>query len=206
MKINVQDKKGAKVEEITLSKKMFENEPNEQLLAQYVHVYKSNQRQGTSSTKTRAEVRGGGKKPWRQKGTGRARHGSIRSPIWVHGGIAHGPKPKETKRTLPKKMRKAAMLSVLSFKAKNKSIKVIDEIKMKKPKTKDMEKMFDKLKLEGRVLVVTEKSDRNVVKSLSNIAGVEVATFDTVNVYQLLNSDSVLFEKGAVTNLEKRFK
>ena len=206
MKISVLDKKGTKVEEITLDKKVFENKTNEALLAQYAHIYKTNQRQGSSSTKTRAEVRGGGKKPWRQKGTGRARHGSIRSPIWVHGGVAHGPKPKNYNKKLPKKMRKAAMISVLSLKAKNKKIKIIDEIKMKKPRTKDMESIISKLKLEGKILVVTEKSDKNIVKSISNIPNVEVAIFDSVNVYQILNSDYLLFEKKAVESLEKRFK
>lgn len=206
MKISVLDKKGTKTEEITLNKGVFEADPNETLLAQYVHIYKTNQRQGSSSTKTRAEVRGGGKKPWRQKGTGRARHGSIRSPIWVHGGIAHGPKPKNYKKTMPKKMKKAAMISALSLGAKDKKIKVIDNIKMTKPKTSDINNLLNKFKLEGKTLIVTEKSDQNVVKGATNIPGVEVATFDTMNVYQILNAENILFEKNAIKSLEKRYK
>lgn len=206
MKVEVLDKKGKKIEDLTLSKEVFGVEANPSLIAQYVHVYKTNQRQGTSSIKTRAEVSGGGRKPWRQKGTGRARHGSIRSPIWVGGGISHGPKPKSFQKKLPKKMRKKAMAVVLSDKLNEKSIKVIDSIKMTKPKTKDMEKIIKNLSLEGKILVVTDKADKNVVKSVSNLPIAEIATFDTVNVYQILNAKSVLFEKAAIKSLEKRYK
>jgi len=206
MKVSVLDKKGTKQEDISLSKEVFEREPNSQLIAQYVHVFRTNQRQGNSSVKTRAEVSGGGKKPWRQKGTGRARHGSIRSPIWVHGGIAHGPKPLDYKKRMPKKMKKTVMMVVLSNKLRDGKLIVIDKLKLSKPKTKDIENILEKFKLEGKTLIVTNKAEVNIVKSVSNLPEIWVATFDTVNAYQILTADNVLFEKDAIKSLEKRYK
>ncbi len=206
MKIGVLDNKGNKIEDIELDNNVFGQENNTDLLAQYIHIYRTNQRQGTSSTKTRAEVSGGGKKPWRQKGTGRARHGSIRSPIWVKGGIAHGPKPKEYVLKMPKKMKKKAMQCALSNKVKEGEIKVINEIKMSKPSTKDMIDLMKKVKLPEKTLVVMEKSDNNVLRSASNLPRLNVAVGSSLNVYEILNAKEILFTKNALLNLQKKYK
>ena len=164
MKIEILNKEGKKIEDIELDNKVFGQEDNPDLIAQYIHIYRTNQRQGTSSVKTRSEVSGGGKKPWRQKGTGRARHGSIRSPIWVKGGIAHGPKTKDYAKKMPKRMRRKVMQCALSQKLKAGEIKVIDQIKMDKPSTKEMVALLKKVKLSKRTLIVTEKPDNNCIK------------------------------------------
>ena len=206
MKIGVLDNKGNKIEDIELDNEVFGQENNPDLLTQYVHIYRTNQRQGTSSTKTRAEVSGGGKKPWRQKGTGRARHGSIRSPIWVKGGIAHGPKPIDYALKMPKKMKKKAMQCALSNKLKDGEIKVIKEIKMSKPSTKDMADLMDKAKLGEKTLIVMEKSDTNVVRSASNLPKLNVMVENSLNVYELIKAKQVLFTKNAILNLQKKYK
>ena len=206
MKIEVLDNKGNKIEDIELDNKVFGQENNPDLLSQYIHIYRTNQRQGTSSTKTRAEVSGGGRKPWRQKGTGRARHGSIRSPIWVKGGIAHGPKPIDYALKMPKKMKKKAMQCALSNKLKDGEIKVINEIKISKPSTKDMVNLMEKVKLSEKTLVVMEKSDSNVLKSAANLPRLNVMVGDSLNVYELLNAKQVLFTKNALLNLQKKYK
>lgn len=206
MKVNVIDEKGKKIEELKLDNGIFGQDSNPDLLAQYVHVYRTNQRQGSSSIKTRAEVSGGGRKPWRQKGTGRARHGSIRSPIWVHGGIAHGPKPKDYSLSLPKKMRKKAMLNALSYKAREKMIKVIDKMNMTKPSTKRMKKLLDDMKLSEHTLLVTEEPDINIQKSAANLSKVKVVFVDNLNVYNVLEAENILFEKNALLKLQKRYK
>jgi len=206
MKIDVVNNKGNKIEDIELDKGVFGQESNPDLLAQYIHIYRTNQRQGTSSTLTRAEVSGGGKKPWRQKGTGRARHGSTRSPIWVHGGIAHGPKPKEYSLKMPKKMKKKAMQCALSFKLKEGEIKVINNLDMSKPSTKDISELIKKAKLPDKILLVLEKSNNNVLKSASNMPKVNVSVGDNLNVYEILNAKEVLFEKNAILNLQKKYK
>ena len=206
MKIDVVNNKGNKIEDIELDKGVFGQESNPDLLAQYIHIYRTNQRQGTSSTLTRAQVSGGGKKPWRQKGTGRARHGSTRSPIWVHGGIAHGPKPKEYSLKMPKKMKKKAMQCALSFKLKEGAIKVINNLDMGKPSTKDISELIKKAKLPDKILLVLEKSNNNVLKSASNMPKVNVSVGDNLNVYEILNAKEVLFEKNAILNLQKKYK
>ena len=206
MKIEVLDKKGNKVEDLELNKNVFGQEPNPDLLAQYLNVYLTNQRQGTSSTKTRSEVSGGGKKPWRQKGTGRARHGSIRSPIWAHGGVAHGPRPKDYALSMPTKMKKKAMQCALSFKFKEGELKVINEIKMSKPATKEMSELMNKLNIKGLSLVVLEKKDERVLRSVSNLPKVTLCMKDSLSVFDILKAKQVLFEKNALVSLEKKCK
>ncbi|MFH1648376.1 MAG: 50S ribosomal protein L4 [Patescibacteria group bacterium] len=205
MKVKVLDTKAEVIEEITLSDDVFGIEPNDTLLAQYVRVFSINQRQGTSSTKTRAEVSGGGKKPWRQKGTGRARHGSIRSPIWVGGGIAHGPRPYKPSLKMPKKMRVLAFKSVLSYKFKDKQVIVLDKVKFEKPSTKTMVEILKKLKIESTALLVWFKKDENLVKSASNILSLNTKFAGSLNTCDLLKSDNIIFIKDAVLDIEKKY-
>ena len=205
MKVKVLDTKAEVIEEITLSNDVFGIEPNDTLLAQYVRVFSINQRQGTSSTKTRAEVSGGGKKPWRQKGTGRARHGSIRSPIWVGGGIAHGPRPYKPSLKMPKKMRVLAFKSALSYKFKDKQAIVLDKVKFEKPSTKNMVEILKKLKIESSALLVWFKKDENLVKSASNISTLNTKFAGSLNTYDLLKSDNIIFIKDAVLDIEKKY-
>jgi len=195
MKLDVVDNNGKKIEDLNLEKEVFGQKYNKDLLSQYINVFKTNQRQGTSAAKTRAEVSGGGKKPWRQKGTGRARHGSIRSPIWSKGGVAHGPKPSTYSLSLPKSMKKRAMQSALSFKVSEGEVKVINEIKMTKPSTKNMKELLDKINLADKTLVVTEKPDIIIQKSMANLPKAKVVFADMLNIYDLLDAVDVLFEK-----------
>lgn len=205
MKVKVLNTKAEVVEEITLSDDVFGIEPNEPLLAQYIRVFSINQRQGTSSTKTRAEVSGGGKKPWKQKGTGRARHGSIRSPIWVGGGIAHGPRPYKPSLKMSKKMRILAFKSALSYKFKDKRVTVLDEVKFEKPSTKNLAEILKKLKIEGNTLLVWFKKDENLVKSASNISVLNTKSVASLNGYDLLRSQNIIFMKDAVLDIEKKY-
>ncbi len=205
MELNVIDKKGKSVDTITLDTKVFGVETNEPLIAQYLRVFRVNQSQGTSAAKTRADVRGGGRKPWKQKGTGRARHGSTRSPIWVGGGAAHGPKPHKKSLTMPKKMKRAAFRSILSLKALKKQVVVVDDLKIKEPKTKDVVKLMKDIKVSGKVLFVTENKEDNLLKSASNIEKVNVALFENLNGFELMNAHNVVFEKKAVENLVKKY-
>ncbi len=206
MKVDVVDKTGKKVSEVTLDKKVFGQKVNRDLLTQYIHVYRSNKRQGTSATKTRAEVSGGGKKPWKQKGTGRARHGSRRSPLWVHGGIAHGPKPKSWQLSMPKKMKKATMISALSEKYVGKKIFVVDHVKLNKPSTKKMKELIENLNLTGKTLVVLEKSDANVLKSTANVKQLECSLAQNINAFDLISSENVLFAEESLISLQERIK
>lgn len=206
MKIEVFDPKGKKIEEISLSKKVFGQKVNEDLLAQYVHVYRTNKRQGTVATKTRAQVSGGGKKPWRQKGTGRARHGSIRSPIWVHGGVAHGPKPRPWSLSMPKKMRKAAMVNALSAKYQSGNLKIVDQISFDKPSTKKMNEIVKKLGLEGNTLIVLNNSDENFVKSVRNLPRLRSASSQNLNVYDVLNCSNLVLLKDSLKSLEEKYQ
>ncbi len=205
MKLDVFDTKGKVKEKIELSKGVFGVEPNTALLNQYIRVYRTNQRQGTSKVKDRSEVRGGGKKPWRQKGTGRARHGSIRSPLWRKGGIVHGPTPKSWHLSLPKQLRKSAIVSVLSQAAKDKKVHVIDKIDIKKPKTKQIVEILDALKLRGKTLLVLAKPNENVLKSARNIKNLKTVIVENVNGYDLLNCKNVLFEKDAIEIVDKKY-
>lgn len=206
MKINVINLKGEKLEELNLSDKVFGIEPNKEIVKQYVRVYRSNQRQGTSSTKTRAEVSGGGKKPWAQKHTGRARQGSNRSPIWVHGGVAFGPKPKSWRLDLPKSANKLAMKSALSQKATEKKITILDKVNFKKPSTKEFVKGLEKIKIAGKILFVWKDKDENLVRSIRNIPRIVVAFSGSLSAYDVLDAKNIIFMKNAVLSVEEKLK
>jgi large subunit ribosomal protein L4 len=194
---------GQQVGDIELKDEVFGVQVNEPLLHQAVQVYLANQRQGTQSAKTRAEVRGGGRKPWRQKGTGRARHGSIRSPQWTGGGVVFAPKPRDYSQKLPKKMRRQAMLSALSLKAKGNEIIVLDELKIEKPKTKFIDDMLKNLNVEKKALIVLKDSDQAVEKSVRNLPGAKMILAGTLNVYDILKYDTFVITKQAVEAVEE---
>lgn len=205
MKIDVYDNKGKSVEKLELNESVFGVEPNKVILAQYLRVFRANQRQGTSSTKTRAEVRGGGRKPWAQKGSGRARQGSIRSPLWPGGGITHGPKPKSWNLSLPKRMRRAAIISALSLKQSKNHIKVLKNLKMKEPKTKEMIELLKNLKLRGKTLLVLDKADTNILKSAQNIKKLSVSLGENLNGFDVIANQDVLLLKDAVAKVEEKY-
>ncbi len=202
-KYSVLDMAGKKVSDIELNDSIFGIEPNMSAMHLVVVGYLANQRQGTQSTKTRSEVSGGGKKPWRQKGTGRARQGSTRSPQWYHGGIALGPKPRTYGISINKKVRKLAMLSALSSKVAESEMIILDEIKLDAIKTQDMVKALTAVKAAKKTLVVLPENNEIVYKSARNIEGVKVSTVNTLNVYDILNCDSLVIAKGAVEKLEE---
>lgn len=202
-KVSVFDMAGNQVAETELSDAVFGIEPNEAVMHASVVNYLANQRQGTQSTLTRTEVRGGGRKPWRQKGTGHARQGSIRAPQWVHGGIALGPKPRDYRYTLNKKVKRLAMKSALSSKVKDENIIVLDALNMDGFKTKTIVNMLKALNVEGKALIVTAEADKMVVKSASNIPGVKTAAVNTLNVYDILNHDKFIVVKNAVAKIEE---
>lgn len=198
MKIDICNDKKEKVGEISLKKEVFGVVFNNELVTRYVKFYLANQRQGNAKTKTRAEVRGGGRKPWKQKGTGRARHGSIRSPIWVHGGVAHGPEPKEWALKMPQKMRTAALFSVLSKKALDKKITILEDLKFNDYSTKKMSELLKKLEISGKTGVIVPKADEKITNSARNIKGVLVKTACDINAFDVLNSDNLVFVKPSL--------
>lgn len=202
-KVSVFDMAGNQVAETELSDAVFGIEPNEAVMHASVVNYLANQRQGTQSTLTRTEVRGGGRKPWRQKGTGHARQGSIRAPQWVHGGIALGPKPRSYRYTLNKKVRRLAMKSALSSKVKEENIIVLDALNMDGYKTKTIVEMLKSLNVDSKALIVTAEADQKVVKSAANIPGVKTAAVNTLNVYDILNHDKFIVVKNAVGLIEE---
>ena len=202
-KIDVYDIKGKKIKEVELKDEIFGIEPNEELVHATVINYLANQRQGTQSTKTRAEVRGGGKKPWRQKGTGRARQGSIRAPQWIKGGIALGPKPRSYKYTINKKERQLAIKSVLSSKVLENQLTVVDKISFDEIKTKNMVTALSNLKVEGKALILLPEKNENVQKSARNIEGVKTTLVNTINVYDLLNYNKLVITLDAIKKLEE---
>ena len=203
-KINVVDMAGKVVSELELNENVFGIEPNKTAMHSVVVNYLANQRQGTQSTLTRTEVSGGGgRKPWRQKGTGHARQGSTRSPQWRHGGIALGPKPRSYRFTLNKKVRKLAMLSALSAKVSANEMVVVDAIKTDEFKTKTMVAMLKALEAEKKTLIVLDAVDAKVIKSAANIEGVKTTQYNTLNVYDILNCDKFVIVEGAVKKLEE---
>ena len=202
-KINVVDMAGKVVSELELNENVFGIEPNKTAMHSAVVNYLANQRQGTQSTLTRTEVSGGGRKPWRQKGTGHARQGSTRSPQWRHGGIALGPKPRSYRFVLNKKVKKLAMLSALSAKVSENEMVVVDAIKTDEFKTKTMVAMLKALKAEKKTLIVLDAVDAKVIKSAANIEGVKTTQYNTLNVYDILNCDKFVIVKGAVEKLEE---
>ena len=194
---------GESVGTIELADKVFAAEVNGAVLHAAVKQYLGNQRQGTQSTLTRTEVSGGGKKPWRQKGTGRARQGSTRAPQWTHGGVALGPKPRLYKTKLNKKVKTLAMLSALSSKVADGDMIVVDKIATEEYKTKTMVKMLSALEAKKKVLVVLSEKDEKVEGSFANIPGVKVAFTNTINVYDILNCDSFIVAKAAAEKIEE---
>lgn len=202
-KINVVDMAGKVVSELELNENVFGIEPNKTAMHSAVVNYLANQRQGTQSTLTRTEVSGGGRKPWRQKGTGHARQGSTRSPQWRHGGIALGPKPRSYRFVLNKKVKKLAMLSALSSKVSENEMIVVDAIKTDEFKTKTMVAMLKALEAEKKTLIVLDAVDAKAIKSAANIEGVKTTQYNTLNVYDILNCDKFVIVKGAVEKLEE---
>ena len=203
LKTNVYDMSGKLVGEIELSEAVFGINLNQSVVHDVVKNHLANKRQGTQSALTRAEVSGGGRKPWRQKGTGRARQGSTRAPQWTHGGIVFAPKPRDYSYTLNKKTRRLALKSVLSAKAAEANIVVIDSIKMDAPKTKDFAAFLNAVNATGKVLVVTAAADANVVKSGRNIPGCEVTFATMLNVYDIVNATKLVVDKAALATIEE---
>ena len=202
-KLSVLDMTGKKVSDIELNDSIFAIEPNMSAMHLVVVSYLANQRQGTQSTRTRSEVSGGGKKPWRQKGTGRARQGSTRAPQWYHGGIALGPKPRTYGIDVNKKVRRLAMKSALSSKVAADEMVVLDSVKLDAIKTKEIAKMFEAIKAQKKVLVVLPENNEVIYKSTRNIEGAKVSTVNTLNVYDILNCDTIVVLKDAVTKIEE---
>lgn len=200
---SVFDKTGKKVSDIALSDAIFAITPNASAMHLCVVAYLANQRQGTQSTLTRAEVRGGGKKPWRQKGSGRARQGSIRSPQWTHGGIALGPKPREYGKTVNKKVRRLAMKSALSSKVAAEELIVLDSLEMNEIKTKEVVSVLKALETGKKVLIVLPEKNETVYRSARNIKGVKTTLVSTLNVYDILNCDSLVVLKDSVSKIEE---
>ena len=202
-KLNVVDVNGKKVGDITLSDEIFGIEPNEFAVQAVVKNYLANQRQGTQSAKTRAEVRGGGRKPFRQKGTGRHRQGSSTDPSQVGGGVVFAPKPRDYRYSLNKKLRRLALKSALSAKVADKELIVIDEFKFTEPKTKEMVKVLDNIKADKKALIVMDEKDDNVVRSAHNIPGVRTALVSTMNVYEIVNHYTLVLTKAAAKKIEE---
>ncbi len=201
--VAVLDMKGTKVDEINLADSIFGIEPNAAVMHDLVVNYLANQRQGTQSALTRSEVRGGGRKPWRQKGTGHARQGSIRAPQWTKGGVVFAPKPRDYSYTVNKKVRRLAMKSAFSTKAQDNDIIVVDSIKLDDYKTKTIVEMLKAVGSEKKALIVLPEVDKVVIKSASNIQGVKTAQVNELNVYDMLNADKLIIVKDAVAKIEE---
>ena len=201
--VDVYDITGKKVKTLELKEEIFGIEPNEKIVHTVLVNYLANQRQGTQSTKTRAEVRGGGKKPWRQKGTGRARQGSIRAPQWIKGGIALGPKPRSYKYTINKKERQLAIKSILSSKVLEKELTVVDKLEVKEIKTKTMVKALADMKVEGKTLIILPEKNNEVYMSSRNIEGVKTILLNNINVFDLLKYTNLVLPVDTVKKLEE---
>ena len=201
--VSVFDMNGKKVSDLALAESVFGIVPNASAMHLCVVNYLANQRQGTQSTRTRSEVSGGGKKPWRQKGTGRARQGSTRAPQWTHGGIAHGPKPRENGFSINKKVRRLAMKSAFSSKVAADELVVLDEFKLDEIKTKEVVKVFAALETGKKVLLVLPENNDVLYRSARNIAGAKVATVNTLNVYDILNCDTMVVLKDGIAKIEE---
>ncbi|MBR2806539.1 MAG: 50S ribosomal protein L4 [Oscillospiraceae bacterium] len=199
----VYDMTGKEVSTVELSDSVFGIEPNVAVMHEAVVAFLANQRQGTQSTKTRAEVSGGGRKPWRQKGTGRARQGSIRSPQWTHGGVALGPKPRDYRVSMNRKAHKLAMISALSSKVKADELILVDNIALEGYKTKAVAEMLSKLGAEGKTAIVLNEKDPVVIKSAANIEGVSTMLSNTINVYDILNCGKMVLTVDAAKKIEE---
>lgn len=202
-KINVVDKQGKIIEAIELADSVFGIKPNTVVMHMAVVNYLANQRQGTQSTLTRSEVSGGGRKPWRQKGTGNARQGSIRAPQWRHGGIALGPKPRDYSYSLTKKTKRLAMKSAFSSKVLSNELVVLNELKLEEYKTKSIVEVLKGLEINSKALIVLPEVDRITAKSANNIKGIKTAYVNTLNVYDILNYDKLIIIKEAVAKIEE---
>ena len=202
-KIDVYNIEGKKVSDIELKDEVFGIIPNEDVVHSVLKNYLANQRQGTQNTKTRSEVSGGGKKPWRQKGTGRARQGSIRAPQWIKGGIALGPKPRSYKYRVNKKEKQLAIKSILSAKVLDNELTVVDKFEVKEPKTKIMSKALTDLKVEGKALIILADKNENVYLSSRNIEGIKTIQLSMINVFDLLNCNKLVLPLDTVKKLEE---
>ena len=202
-KIDVYNIEGKKVSDVELAENIFGIEPNEAVVHSVLVNYLANQRQGTQNTKTRSEVRGGGRKPWRQKGTGRARQGSIRAPQWIKGGIALGPKPRSYSYTVNKKERRLALKSILSSKVTENELTVVDKLEVKEIKTKTMVKALADLKVEGKTLIVLPENNQNVFMSARNIEGVKTIALNNINVFDLLKYTNLILPLDTVKKIEE---
>lgn len=198
------DKSGNKVGDINLAESVFDVKINEHAVHQVVTTQLAKIRKGTASTKTRSEVRGGGRKPWRQKGTGRARHGSIRSPLWVGGGITFGPKPRSYDKKVPKKVKRLALKSILTDKLQNDSLLILENLKFDQIKTSQVVELLKNLHLEDKkVVIIIPEKDKNIYLSARNIAGVKTLLVDALNAYDLLNNDYIIIANEAVEKIEE---
>jgi len=202
-KVNVIDLKGSKVKDIDINDEIFKIEGNDIVLKKAIRLQMNSLRQGTASTKDRSEVSGGGRKPWKQKGTGRARQGSIRAPQWIHGGVVFAPKPRDYRMNVSKTLRKVAITSVLTSKVKDENLLVLDSISFNFPKTKEMVKVMNNFNIESNMLLVTETSNKNVYRSSTNLQNVKVIPVNNINVYDLLKYDKLVMTQGAVRKLEE---
>ena len=202
-KVDVLSVDGKKVKELELNENVFGIEPNENIVHSAIVNYLANQRQGTQNTKTRAEVSGGGRKPWRQKGTGRARQGSIRAPQWIKGGIALGPRPRSYSYKINKKEKRLAIKSILSSKVAEKELVVLDKLELKEIKTANMVKVLNNVKAKGKTLILLPANNENVCKSSRNIEGVKTLTVDTINAYDLVKYNNLVVTEDTVKKLEE---
>jgi large subunit ribosomal protein L4 len=202
-KLDVYDQTGKKVSQLTLKDEVFGIEPNEQALYDVVKAQRAAMRQGTHKVKTRSEVSGGGRKPWRQKGTGRARQGSIRSPQWRGGGVVFGPQPREYYIKVNRKVRRLALRSALSLKVTDKSLTLLDAFALEGAKTKSMVEILSSLKLEGKTLIIVDAVNPDVLLSARNIPGVEVTTADQASVYEIMTAKNLLVTQSAVNQFEE---
>ena len=202
-KVDMYNIKGEEVGEVMLTDSIFNVPVRTDILHQVVTMQLANKRRGTASTKTRAEVRGGGRKPWRQKGTGRARHGSIRSPLWPGGGVVFGPKPRSYKYTVPKKVKRLALKSALSSKVIDSDLLILDQLTIDSPKTKKMIDILSNLNVEKKALIVTLNRDENIEKSARNIPGITTTVVGNLNVYDILRHDKLILTKEALDRVEE---
>lgn len=201
--VEVKNLEGEKVKDLELADKIFAAKPNQSLLWEAIKAYLASQRRGTHSTKSRGEVRGGGKKPWRQKGTGRARVGSIRSSLWRHGSIAHGPKPRDYSSKLPAKMLRGALRSALAAKYQEKKITVVDQFNLREPKTKVFAGALSKLGLDKKVLVVNDAANRNLELSSRNVERCDLVRHCDLHAYHVLSHDGLLISESALARLQE---
>ena len=206
MNLDVINKKGEKIDKIKLNAELFEVSTSIELIKQYIRVFLHNQRQGTSSTKTRSEISRSGKKIWRQKGTGRARMGDLSSPIFKGGAIAHGPKPRSWNLDMPKRMKINALLASLSTKIKNNHVMILDELSMTTPKTTEITALIENLKLNGKTLLITKNPNANVVKSASNIKKVIVSNSTNLNAFEVITADNIIFEKDSIIAIQEKYE